>query len=267
MQVLEGELRCRGIAFDFEGNRVCCFPHVVNIATQTGLEVVKTPRICYDFDVALPPELIDDPQYRCALEGDIVGSARRIVTAVRVSGQRREHLQDIIKDGNAKGRWLDAKNNPEIMHILCLLRDVDTRWSSTFLMIDRLLLLYRAVDEFLRSEKYSGTDIAALALSTVQLDVLRDVRLYLSVLHMVQEMVSGQKTPTLAYVLPAYAMLLDALRALKNKLPKLSHVIDVTIMKLEVYMNKALHTDAYAISMSESLLCEQRRLTDDAAVQ
>ena len=98
-------------------------------------------------------------------------------------------------------------------------------------------------------EKYASTEAPSLALSRVQLQALEDVRLFLSVLHMAQEMVSGQKTPTLAYVLPTYSMLIETLDSLKNKLPKIAHVIEVTKQKLEFYMDKALNTEAYALSM------------------
>ena len=103
-------------------------------------------------------------------------------------------------------------------------------------------------------EKYADTEAATLALSETQLDALEDVRLFLSVLHMAQELVSGQKTPTLAYVLPAYALLIETLDDLKTKLCKISHVIEVTKQKLEYYMSKALCTEAYALSMSTSSL-------------
>ncbi|KAL1662550.1 hypothetical protein GGF50DRAFT_58745 [Schizophyllum commune] len=249
MQHLELRLRAEGIEFDFEGNRVCCFPHVVNIGAETGLEVLKNPRLCYDYGIVLPSELLADVPYYTTLEMDVVGCLRRIASWVRVSPGRRDDLKRIIIDGNLLGRWLDELKRAEKLPVVGLLRDCDTRWSSRFLMIDRVMLLYRPIDELLHMEKYASTEAPALALSGVQLQVLEDVRLFLSVLHMAQEMVSGQKTPTLSYVLPTYSLLIETLEGLKTKLPKIAHVIEVTKQKLEFYMDKALNTEAYALAM------------------
>ncbi|KAL1743648.1 hypothetical protein HDZ31DRAFT_40458 [Schizophyllum fasciatum] len=252
LQFLERWLRDKGIEFDSEGNRVCCFPHVVNIGAQAGVEILKKPTLCLEFGVQLPAELLADAPYYRALEEDVIGGLRRIANWIRVSEGRRKDLKAIIHDGNAAGRWLTPAREPETIPPLAVLRDVDTRWSSIFLMVDRVLVLYRV--SLLHLKKYADTEAPDLALSKTQLDALEDARLFLSVLHMAQEMVSGQKTPTLAYVLPAYALLIETLNDLKIKLPKISHAIGVTKKKLEFYMDKALNTEAYAISMS-TLFC------------
>jgi hypothetical protein len=119
-----------------------CFPHVTNIATKTGLKyLTQVPADDTEVDAVLieeefpllPPSSMD-AAYRDALEGDVVAAARKLVNVCRASGQRREALREIIKEGNAQNLFtLDE---------LELLRDVDTRWSSTFYMIDRLILMY-----------------------------------------------------------------------------------------------------------------------------
>lgn len=68
------------------------------------------------------------------LETDPVSAVRKLVVAIRASDKRRDSLQSTIHDLN-QGEGLEIRN-------VNLLRDVDTRWSSTFLMIDRLLELY-----------------------------------------------------------------------------------------------------------------------------
>ena len=77
--------------------------------------------------------------YWKALEGDPVGEARSLVTACRASGQRREAFEKTIKEGNAAGGFGDPL---EALRVVGLLKDVDTRWSATFLMIDSLLEQY-----------------------------------------------------------------------------------------------------------------------------
>lgn len=85
-------------------------------------------------------------EYAEALESDQVGSTRKIVTACRKSGQRRADLQQVIKNGNETCMWGKVEKNgaEEDLKLRCvqLLRDCETRWSSTHLMVDRLIQLY-----------------------------------------------------------------------------------------------------------------------------
>ena len=109
-----------------------CFPHVTNIATKTGLKyLTQVPADDAEVDTVLIEEEFPslppwnaDAAYRDALEGDVIAAARKLVNVCRASGQRREALREIIKEGNA--------NNLFTLEELELLRDVDTRWSSTF---------------------------------------------------------------------------------------------------------------------------------------
>ena len=95
----------------------------------------------------LPPgvslELLSDPEYKDALESDLIGAVQEIVHALRSSGQRREVLENVIENGNEAKEWLNEKGEFEPIDVLTLLRAVDTRWSSYFLMIDRFLVLWQ----------------------------------------------------------------------------------------------------------------------------
>lgn len=124
-----------------------CFPHVVNIAVKTGLQHLTTiVNAAHDKDLegtdnflCWPDALLEDCDYAEALQNDVVGAARSLITAVRGSGQCCEEFKQIIKNGNISGGWGDFKQQ---LRVVELLKDVDTRWSSTFLMIDRLLELW-----------------------------------------------------------------------------------------------------------------------------
>ena len=88
-------------------------------------------------------ELLSDPEYKDALESDLIGAVQEIVHALRSSGQRREALENVIENGNEAKEWLNEKGEFEPIDVLTLLRAVDTRWSSYFLMIDRFLVLWQ----------------------------------------------------------------------------------------------------------------------------
>ena len=136
-------LRALGIDFDHLDRQIMCFPHVVNICCQhvisdfTNIQLAETAK---DFVVALPAALPQRQSYEDAVKRDPVALGRNVVRVMRASGQWRDALKDVIKDGNLKG-WFQAERNPsEIIQLQSveLLRDVKTRWDSIYFMIKRL---------------------------------------------------------------------------------------------------------------------------------
>ena len=84
-----------------------------------------------------------DWMYNRALEADPIVRCRKLVASCRASGQRREDLQATITDANKAGLFgRDDEGTSIELPSLQLLRDVDTRWSSIFLMVERVLDLY-----------------------------------------------------------------------------------------------------------------------------
>ncbi len=78
------------------------------------------------------------------LKNDVVRAVRELVAACRVSVLRREAVQDAIKEANLLMLFGTDEDGRAIVinELTQLLRDVDVQWSSTFLMIDRLLEIY-----------------------------------------------------------------------------------------------------------------------------
>lgn len=91
-----------------------------------------------------PITIANVKKYVATLERDLVGTGRGVVTACRASGQRRRDLRKLIEDGNDSGYWKGKMINPahDSMPEVQLLRDCETRWSSTFNLIDRIILLH-----------------------------------------------------------------------------------------------------------------------------
>lgn len=87
--------------------------------------------------------------------------------------------------------------------------------------------------------------------SSVGLQVLGDVRRFLFIPHVVQEIVSAEKTPTLSVVLPLYEKLIIMLRDLKRELPKLAHAISASISKLDEYLGLSRRTKVYALAIGK----------------
>lgn len=130
-----------------------CFPHVINLAVQAIYAALKDGKgleeqyllgnvSCVDEDALKRmtlPEGVTKDDYVCALKTDILGTARKLIAACRISGKRREVFVDTILKGNRDDKWMDIHGNVITRKALQLLRDSDTRWSSTHHMVDRTL--------------------------------------------------------------------------------------------------------------------------------
>ncbi|KAH9937936.1 hypothetical protein B0H21DRAFT_698741 [Amylocystis lapponica] len=246
LEELQNVLRAKGIPFHAEGNHIRCFPHVVNVAVQTGLAQLT------DVDKTIYVDDSMNPEYQSALSNDVVAAARRLVSACRASGQRREDYLSTIREGNSTHAFGESIELPELE----LLRDVDTRWSSIFLMVDRVLTktlnIFEAIARFLNDPKHD--DLRCHALDQKQMQVLDEIRQFLQLPHVVQELLSAEMTPTLSQALPAYEKLLRGLKGMlaPGKLGKLAHGISASIDKLQEYLLRARPTRMYSLAMSTS---------------
>ncbi|KAJ3849378.1 ribonuclease H-like domain-containing protein [Lentinula lateritia] len=188
----------------------------------------------------------DGNPVRYSLESDLISRVRHIVAQCRASGNRREDFRNAKKIVE-RGHSSNDDDDELLQRVVVLLRDVDTRWSSTFLMVDRFLELYPAIEQFILNDpKLSDT----ILFSATDLEVLNDIREYLFVFHSIQELASAEKTPTLSIILPLYEGLIEMLGLMKTTLPNLSHIIDVSLWKLREYVDKARGTRIYALAMA-----------------
>jgi hypothetical protein len=73
----------------------------------------------------------------CA-ENPIISRLRKIVMAIRASGQRRDAFTAWIENGN-RNRLFVLQNESFVIEPMQLLRDVRTRWDSTYRMIRRCI--------------------------------------------------------------------------------------------------------------------------------
>lgn len=289
MRELERLLKALNIPFERDGNRIrsvsiqpviyctlftmipCrCFPHVINIAVKAGIKLLtkappKEPSAAvqdssndsdYDEDdnddddsairsATSNPALQDNPEYAAALRRDPVTMARKLVKTLRSSFARRQGLRETIAEGNRAGRFTDQK---KIAHAE-LLRDVDTRWSSMYFMINRFIEMYEGIYHYL--DQPGQRAIRSQALGNVELRVLLDIRQFLSVFYAVQMMNSHEKTPTLSTTIPTYELILSLLRSNRSLLRPLAHAVNESIARIEKYLNRARSNPVYAMSMGK----------------
>ncbi|CAE7086893.1 unnamed protein product [Rhizoctonia solani] len=253
MAELERAFIDKGHPLDRKFNRIRCFPHVINLAVQAFLDALlqvaqQTREEAEAQGIQFNNELDKDfLEYMHALETDPVGLCRNSVNAMRSSDARREGFQATIVDGNRLQLFKTLLGKTLFISKLELLRDTKNRWSSTYLMILRYLMLYPAIKLFVRRNPSMSIPI----ISDKQYEVLQDVCSLLSVLHHAQELLSAEKTPTLALALPVYEALIKALNdcILESKFPELCFAIKCAINKLETYVVKARNVPVYTLAM------------------
>lgn len=79
---------------------------------------------------------------------------------------------------------------------------------------------------------------------------MNDIHDILSLPHATQELLSAEKTPTIALALPAFEVLIDAWLQKQKVIPELAHYIGVGIAKLQEYVRKCRHSRIYGLAMS-----------------
>jgi hypothetical protein len=147
LQHLEKLLNDREIfSFDAKDNRIMCFPHIINITVQHVLKKmssVEVPENDDDLEVLLAEPNADEGRgfgqsFTAACAQDPIARLRKIIMVIRSSGQRRDAFVRWIQTGNQNGLFV-LNNKAVQIQPKQLLRDVRTRWDSTYQMIKRCI--------------------------------------------------------------------------------------------------------------------------------
>jgi hypothetical protein len=148
MRKIEEILEEREIPFNAKDSRIMCFPHIINIIVQHVLaKMTSAPILDSDHDDDSDDTENDDlpadqrgrtQTFEEAFSADPIGRCRRLVVKLRSSGQRRDDFNNWVKTGNEKN-WFKIKNKAVKLPHKELLRDVPTRWDSTYQMIKRCI--------------------------------------------------------------------------------------------------------------------------------
>lgn len=262
-----------------------CFPHVINLAVQAIYAALKDGKGLDELyllggghinkaaveHMVLPHGVTRD-DYRKVLEGDIIGTARKLIGACRASGNRREEFFDTIFEGNLNGTWTDNEGNSFSRDALQLLRDCETRWSSTFFMLDRVLVMLPVcfitiklpLSNFVYSQVIKAfsqrphlSDANLTMPNPAEVCVLDHVRSLTSVPHDAQESLSSSQTPTLSYSLPFYHSIINEWEHMKWIYPFLSPFIEIGVNKVETYIDKSKLSRTYLFAIRKlDYLCD-----------
>ncbi|KAK7040966.1 hypothetical protein R3P38DRAFT_2768385 [Favolaschia claudopus] len=164
--------------------------------------------------------------FGAAVARDPIATLRTSIRLIRASSLRRQYFSEVLKA-------LQKKD-------LQLLRDVDTRWSSTLIMIDRAVLLREAIDQFL--SETDSQELKKCKLSKKEWEALEAFQRILSRL-------SSETTPTLGHALPAFEAMISQWEKQQASHPETASIVQKGIDKLEDYRQRVEDVPAYTLSM------------------
>jgi hypothetical protein len=141
------------VSFNPKECRIMCFPHIINTCVQHTIKALNNGVDTDIDDIAENEEGSDNEMNDdggggngnsseediaiSGVPGDPLNKIRAIVRGIRASGQRQEQFTNVILGGNQYGWWKDGQGNVVTIKPMQLLRDVKTRWDSTYQMLVR----------------------------------------------------------------------------------------------------------------------------------
>jgi hypothetical protein len=159
------ETELPNVSFNPKECRIMCFPHVINTCVQHTLKALNNGvdtdiDDVVDSDSDLDASDDDDSEGSddeggdddgggngnsseeedvaiSDVPGDPLNKVRAIIRGIRASGQRQEQFTNVILGGNQYGWWRDGQGSVVTIKPMQLLRDVRTRWDSTYQMLVR----------------------------------------------------------------------------------------------------------------------------------
>jgi len=129
---------------------------------------------------------------------------------------------------------------------LALILDVKTRWSSTYQMLKRALVLIRVL-QYLLVQKPA---LSKLSFSSSDWELLALVRDFLRKFSQTTKMIEGSKYPTLSLVVPFFNNLRDHVLSWKNDVAKPDEIREAAVVadeKLDKYYYKL--SDIYTVAV------------------
>ncbi|KAJ7877700.1 hypothetical protein B0H14DRAFT_3781897 [Mycena olivaceomarginata] len=153
-----------------------------------------------------------------AIRRDPIATVRTMIRQIWASSLRRHYFSSVLKALEMKG--------------LQLLRDVITCWSSTLLMIERVIFCDRpSTSSIPVINSRSFTSISSGIRSGTPLEAFKKILEYGATWQdiiaiyspFLQQILSAEKTPTLGYALPAFEAMASKWEQLKNDRPELDH--------------------------------------------
>ncbi|QRV97805.1 hAT family dimerization protein [Ceratobasidium sp. AG-Ba] len=250
MEYLQRYLNKEGHKFSKDGNRICCFPHVINLAVNDVLDDLSSAATKY-----LAKQLNDGhtpgpttTAYINALKSGLVKRIRETIEG-NEKGWWKEYEDQMVNERHEDGSEVEVTRRVLVIVAkkpLELILNCRTRWSSTRNMIKRYIYLYPAIEQYISQNR---TILGQYSITLQEFKVLNDIAAVLDISHEAQELLSAEQTPTLSLAFPVYDQLICRWKEASNKYPALCSAIDAGIQKIEKYINKSRTSEIHILAM------------------
>ena len=107
----------------------------------------------------------------------------------------------------------------------------------------------QAIEAFASRPKQVDSELTSLVLNKAQACVVRHIHEVVEIPHLAQELLSTDRTPTLAFSLPVYDRIVHQWELKQRQFPLLSRSIQVGISKLKEYIAKTHESRIYAFAI------------------
>ncbi|GBE83500.1 hypothetical protein SCP_0505510 [Sparassis crispa] len=241
-------LTTRGVNFDAKDNQVRCFAHVINLCAQAILSSLSDTLI--DEEIVIDPLTKGEVQsFEQAAARDLIALECGIIHSVCSSGQRKEHFEDIVKEGNAKNYFF-AGEPPVVIKVTPkqLIADVQTQWDSTWHMLHRLRELHPVLNA--SDNHLMNRQLACFRLSLIEWEVLKEFEVMLKIPRLTTNKLSIGASPMLSAAVLAIELLQTSWEKLhdRNRL-QVQPYVSVGIKKVSEYYKWMDDTRAYVITL------------------
>lgn len=125
--------------------RMRCYGHILNLVGRAFLYGEAGESFEQESQRLLDADLIEDDLRHWRRRGPI-GKLRNVVKFIRSSPQRSERFQAIAKEADDEDVWLIHQESREELQVIL---SNETRWNSTYLMIERALKKQGHIQAFL----------------------------------------------------------------------------------------------------------------------
>ncbi|KAK0184205.1 ribonuclease H-like domain-containing protein [Armillaria mellea] len=213
---------------------ISCFAHIVNLACKAVLTAITNIDYAHDDDANFVLQPGQPINFMAACRCDPIATARSIVWLIHGSSIRWQIFSEILESLH------DVDN-------LQLLRDVITHWSSTLLMIERILYLCPAINGFLSSRDFP--EFYKYQLSNAEWTTLSDFKNILAVPHAFQQILSCEKTPCISDTIPAFEAMQFTWEELQKEMPYAADIIAKGLEKLAEYRGRVNDVPIYSLAI------------------
>ena len=219
-------MRSENIEFDVEDQHFRCFSHIINLAVQDILKLIKFDVENSSFkdlytdenEVSDNESFSDDSSDYDHADDNVLSNSvakiRVICKKVRYSEQLKNKLKLFCEAAGIK--------------FINLILDVRTRWDSSYDMIDTAFRMKKALIMLLDN----CNELAKLKMSEYEWAYLQQIMKFLKNFKFVSKLLAYEKNVTLPSVVVAFNVLIDKLESVIFELDSKSHrsIVDETLL-------------------------------------